>query len=100
MNKQRTTWLLNRYPKIFRQHTLPMTETCMCWGLDCGDGWYHLIDRLCGQLQWDIDRNHYPQIEATQVKEKFGTLRFYYEGVVDPLHKRKIFVWNGWKFFF
>lgn len=49
----------------------------MCWGLECGDGWYFLIDHLCGLLQWDIDRNKHEQIEASQVKEKFGTLRFY-----------------------
>ena len=50
----------------------------MCWGFSCGDGWYLLIDRLCSSLQWDTDTNKYPQVVATQVKEKYGTLRFYY----------------------
>jgi hypothetical protein len=72
--------LYKKYPKIFVQKDKPMTETCMCWGLECGDGWYDLLDTLCGLIQWDIDNNGHPQIEATQVKEKFGTLRFYTNG--------------------
>jgi len=72
--------LFKKYPKIFRQKNLPMTQTAMCWGLDCGDGWYWLLDRLCCYLQFQTDKNHMPQVEATQVKEKFGTLRFYYAG--------------------
>jgi hypothetical protein len=52
----------------------------MCWGIECGDGWFNLIDNLCDLLQWDSDHNKYPQIEAVQVKEKFGTLRFYVNG--------------------
>ena len=80
MNAKNTKQLLEKYPKIFRQHTLPMTETCMCWLFECGDGWYNLIDTLCSLLQWDIDKNKHPQIEAIQVKEKYGTLRFYTNG--------------------
>ena len=57
-----------------------MTQTAMCWGIQCGDGWYWLIDQLCSQLQWDIDRNKYPQVEVSTIKEKFGTLRFYADG--------------------
>ncbi len=72
--------ILKKYPKIFRQKDLPMTQTCMCWGIDTGLGWHWLIDILCSYLQWDIDRNGHQQIEAIQVKEKFGTLRFYTNG--------------------
>jgi len=75
--------LFKKYPKIFRQKDLPMTETAMCWGIDCADGWFWLIDKLCEHLQWDIDHNKYPQIEAVQVKEKFGGLRFYTNGAND-----------------
>jgi len=77
MKKELQEKLFKKYPKIFRQRTLPMTETCMCWGIDTGDGWYNLIETLCILLQWDIDNNEHKQIEATQVKEKYGTLRFY-----------------------
>jgi len=69
--------LFKKYPKIFRQKDLPMTETAMCWGIDCGDGWFWLIDKLCEYLQFQTDENGWPQVEAVQVKEKFGGLRFY-----------------------
>jgi len=75
--------LCKKYPKIFAQRHKDMKETAMCWGFECSDGWYWLIDMLCSQLQWDIDHNKHPQIEAIQVKEKFGTLRFYTNGADD-----------------
>lgn len=84
--------LYEKYPKIFRQKDLSMQETCMCWGIDCGDGWYMLIDELCSTLQWDTDHNNraesgtegdHPQIETVQVKEKYGGLRFYTNGETD-----------------
>ena len=70
--------LFKKYPEIFAQRTLPMTETCMCWGIETNNGWYKLIETLCASLQWDTDHNDYPQVVATQVKEKYGGLRFYY----------------------
>jgi len=82
--------LFEKYPKIFRQKDLPMQQTAMCWGLDCGDGWYNIIDTLCHQIQWHIEHNlskdedpEVVNVEATQVKEKYGGLRFYYDGGND-----------------
>jgi hypothetical protein len=69
--------LYTKYPKIFRQKDLPITQTCMCWGIDTGDGWYLIIDFLCKKIQDYVDNKNIPQIEAVQVKEKFGGLRFY-----------------------
>ncbi|MCK9544159.1 MAG: hypothetical protein M0R03_19240 [Novosphingobium sp.] len=80
MNSVLDKQLCDKYPKIFVQRNLQPDQTAMCWGFECGDGWYWLIDSLCNQLQWDIDHNRYPQIEAVQVKEKFGGLRFYVSG--------------------
>ena len=78
MKKELQDKLYKKYPKIFEQRKLPITQTCMCWGVETGDGWYKLLEILCASLQWDTDKNGYPQVVATQVKEKFGTLRFYY----------------------
>jgi len=78
--------LYEKYPKIFRQKDLPMTQTAMCWGISCGDGWYKILNILCEQLQFDTNRNNYPQVEATQVKEKYGGLRFYY--IILPSDKK------------
>lgn len=140
--------LCEKYPKIFRDRHAPMTQTCMCWGFDIGDGWYNLLNGACALVQhhidedrkqrlsalqynralyWALERNNTTaltkfftfgevggewakkqvelelakatyravpevssQLIATQIKEKFGTLRFYYfggdeycEGVID-----------------
>ena len=79
--------LFEKYPKIFRQKDLSMQETAMCWGIETGDGWFNIVDMLCCQIQWHIEHNLKKdeagediQVEATQIKEKFGTLRFYYHG--------------------
>jgi hypothetical protein len=77
MNHELTEKLFKKYPKIFIQKDLPSTKTSLCWGLECDDGWYMLIDKLCECLQFNTDKNEYPQVEAIQVKEKFGGLRFY-----------------------
>lgn len=69
--------LFKKYPKIFSQRKLPMSQTCMCWGITCDNGWYMLIDKLCEFLQFHTDKNDHKQVIATQVKEKFGGLRFY-----------------------
>lgn len=47
--------LFKRYPRLFAERFKPMTETCMCWGCDVGDGWYNLLDSLCGCIQAYID---------------------------------------------
>lgn len=102
MNTKLQEKLFNKYPKIFGDRTKPKTETCMCWGLEVGDGWYSLIDVLCEALTYTYSTSvkvdeedgkrlgiepysgsYYfmvepPQVIATQVKEKYGTLRFYY----------------------
>lgn len=87
--------LCKKYPLIFKNRNAPMTETAMCWGFECGDGWYQILDSLCNNIQSHIDWQNknfdkgftqykqVPQVVATQVKEKFGGLRFYYEGGDD-----------------
>jgi len=50
--------LVKKYPKIFADRYGDMRTTCMCWGFECGDGWYWLIDSLCHNLQWNTDKNN------------------------------------------
>ena len=70
--------LYRSYPEIFSQKDMDMTDSCMYWGIDVGDGWYDLMDELCSSLQDYSDKMNI-QVVATQVKEKFGELRFYYD---------------------
>ena len=136
--------LCAKYPKIFKYRHAPMTHTAMCWGFECGDGWYNIIDALCGNIQSHVDfkrkrranalkfnralkralagdtrplQMHFtfggkeepdewaiesankaiekaeyhevpppmPYVTASQVKEKFGGLRFYTNGYTDGI---------------
>jgi hypothetical protein len=88
MREELDNKLCEKYPKIFADRNRPMTETCMCWGFECGDGWFNIIDQLCSNIQHHIDwknrtEGKVAQVVAEQVKEKFGTLRFYVRGGDD-----------------
>ena len=59
----------------------------ICYGLECGDGWYDLIYTLCSQIVNSIKWSEKDyKVQVTQVKEKFGGLRFYTNGVPDEIH--------------
>jgi hypothetical protein len=138
MKQELDKLLCERYPKMMVNRNKDMQETCMCWGFECGDGWFNILDQLMGSIQHHIDwkekqrlgaikynemaaqakagnfdlfeedmkalpNNEYkekrlaeiiagdfrevpksiPQVTLDQVKEKFGTLRFYYSGGDD-----------------
>jgi len=97
MKQELDRLLCERYPKMMVNRNALMTETCMCWGFDCGDGWFNILDQLMGNIQNHIDWNNknfekgyaqykqVPQVTLDQVKEKFGTLRFYYTGGDDVI---------------
>lgn len=50
--------LFEKYPKIFRQKDLPPNQSCMCFGIECGDGWYKILDVLCQAIQWKVDEDN------------------------------------------
>ena len=135
MREELDNQLCQKYPKIFRDRHGDMKETLMCWGFECGDGWYNIINQLCSNIQHHIDwrqqqhdrdvkynemvqaglagnlellEEYYrgwlnaedriaealergptkvtepvQQVVAVQIKEKFGTLRFYTNGGDD-----------------
>jgi hypothetical protein len=53
MKRELDEALCARYPLIFKDRNADMRTTAMCWGLECGDGWYNIIDVLCGLLTSD-----------------------------------------------
>lgn len=139
MSPELDSELVKKYPKIFRDRYGDMRQTLMCWGFDCGDGWYNILDALCSNIQHHIDwkreqraqalrfnrrlkkaielnsiepllingrdndfwvksatedlenkkfrdvpvKAH--QVVAVQVKEKFGSLRFYTNAIDDTV---------------
>jgi hypothetical protein len=68
-----------KYPKMFSQPY---------GGFAIGSGWWPIIEALCSNIQHYLDwinKNHekHPVVEqvvVAQIKEKFGGLRFYYDG--------------------
>lgn len=52
----------------------------MGWGFECGDGWYQLLYDLSQKLVNYQAEHSELNIEAEQVKSKFGTLRFHLDG--------------------
>jgi hypothetical protein len=95
MKQELDKLLCEKYPKMMVNRNKNMQETCMCWGFECGDGWFNILDQLMSNIQHHIDWNNQnfdkgykqykqvAQVTLDQVKEKFGTLRFYYTGGDD-----------------
>lgn len=77
--------LIQKYPRIFK----PYEGNPYGVNWEVPDAWIQLVDDLCGAMQshvdnwkmWDEDGEHTcPQVKCSQVKEKYGALRFYYSG--------------------
>ena len=46
--------LYKKYPKLFTQKDWSIRDSCMPWGIECGSGWYHILDKMCSLIQNDI----------------------------------------------
>jgi hypothetical protein len=71
-----------KYPKMFSQPY---------GGFAIGPGWWPIIESLCSNIQHYINWKNresevVPQVVVGQIKEKFGGLRFYYDGGDDRIH--------------
>ena len=70
MRNDLTTILTARYPALYGQH----------FGFEHHGGWFSLIDALSEALVTGAEVAGRPPPRASQVKEKFGTLRWYHGG--------------------
>lgn len=56
-----------------------ISDLYSAFGCECADGWYELIRNLCRAITEVYEKhNRDVDIVIDQVKEKYGTLRFYY----------------------
>ena len=76
--------LKEQYPKMFER---PYGGICV------DQGWWPIIESLCDNIQGYIDwqnknqdKTPVEQVVVTQIKEKFGGLRFYYDGGDDRVY--------------
>ena len=75
MTDEQENYLRTVYPKIFPESTQDIY---------CGEGWFPILTMLCRNIQAHLDwRPEVPQVTIAQIKEKFGELRFYYDGGDD-----------------
>ena len=72
MKQENEDYLKQVYPKIFPEEF---------WGAECSDGWFNIINMLCRNIQSHLNwKTEVSQVVVIQAKEKFGSLRFYYDG--------------------
>ena len=108
MNKANTDYLISSFPKLYCEanHLDSLENPFSVYGFECGDGWFSLLKELSSELtlliestpvkcincDQEVHQHNSTECErysptwphAVQVKEKFGSLRFYMEGAVSP----------------
>jgi len=70
--------LIKEYPDLFPSP----------FGIECGDGWLELIRFVCKALQYKVNNRDVVFIHFSQIKEKFGFLRIYFnfEVAINTIH--------------
>ena len=83
--------LIKKYPKMFPEG----------FWFECGDGWYNILSSLLYRIntheknvrqnngyrvRYGRDPIEYESVKIVQIKEKFGGLRFYYDGGDHYVH--------------
>jgi hypothetical protein len=75
MNPELSGKLISKYPEQFSNYQY----------IECDDGWYDLLDKLCSSIQSHLDHRKKTEeplsyFSWSQIKEKFGGLRAYSYG--------------------
>ena len=84
MRRELDSQLCAKYPLIFKDRHGSMQTTAMCWGFDCGDGWYNIIDILCGLLTSDY---RHAESRYESIKDKVGQPTYGFKPDGDPVGK-------------
>lgn len=77
MNQILIKKLYDEFPELFKDKDSGPQETCLYFGIETDDGWYKLIRNLCHKIYKCCNKNNYEIPTVIQVKEKYGSLRFY-----------------------
>lgn len=80
MRRELEELLLAKYPVLFKGRL--DRNSCMYRGIECGDGWFNLIDLASKEIENEISsltKEEQEQFCYSQIKEKFGVLVLYLE---------------------
>ncbi len=80
MSPEKEKILLEECPKLYKHVYGDPKQTCMAFGIECGDGWFDLIYDLSAKLEKLIDNN---DTSAGQVKD----LNFYLDFDTEEMEK-------------
>lgn len=83
MTEELELQLVREFPSFFRDYKGDMRVTCMAWGMEHGDGWFKLFYELNQKIDKYLKlfkKKDRPYFCWSQVKEKYGTARWYYSG--------------------
>lgn len=92
MDKKLQLKLLNDFPLLYADKDKPSYYSLVCFGFECFNGWYDIIYELSSKVEplireWIDENGEDGHPRALQVKEKFGTLRFYMTTANDEMYK-------------
>ncbi|MEQ1666960.1 MAG: hypothetical protein ABL868_00750 [Sulfuriferula sp.] len=74
LNQNLTEQLYLEFPCLYRSRHKTMYESGMCWGFQCGDGWFQILYDLSQKLSDYLIQHPAVDFEVTQVKSKLGFL--------------------------
>jgi hypothetical protein len=84
MSPDKTNALIEAYPQLFSG--LHGQSCFALFGFECDDGWFELLKDCIQEIKELCERKGL-NIRASQVKEKYGTLRFYLNTTTDELER-------------
>jgi len=79
MNTELEQELFNTYPNLFKYHHEQNNDKLnppVSHEIQCEDGWFDIINSAC-----ELISNENVNVHFTQIKEKFGGLRIYHDGL-------------------
>ena len=86
MNEHYDRYLTKKYAPLYRDRYGDMRATAMCWGFECGDGWFNLINTLSELLcnDWLYAKEKYERLKALENQKEFGEWAVDFNDTVTP----------------
>lgn len=81
MSPDKSKELIDIFPDLYKGSD-PRSAIAL-FGFECGDGWFDLLKELLIEIKAICVDNPGITVRVVQVKEKFGSLRFYYDFILE-----------------